>query len=274
MTISQIPKDRTVDALGSVCSSLRELLGTLTDEQWTTVTALPGWDVHAVVAHIIGTEAMLAGDPTPEIELDRDAAPHVRNDIGAANEVWVRSMADLSPAEVLERFDDITGRRLRELQEMPQGEWDAETFTPAGRDSYGRFMQIRVFDCWLHEQDVRDAVGRPGHVAGQAVAVSVDELSTALGYIVGKRAQVPAGTTVRFELTGSSGRTIHVEVGERAAVVSSIDGTPTVTISLGVVLFARLCGGRVDADVARDQVTISGDEAVGEQILRNLAYTI
>ena len=33
------------------------------------------------------------------------------------------------------------------------------SFTPAGKDTYGRFMQIRVFDCWLHEQDIRDALG-------------------------------------------------------------------------------------------------------------------
>ena len=40
---------------------------------------------------------------------------------------------------------------------MSQEEWDAESFTPAGKSTYGRFMQIRVFDCWLHEQDIRDA---------------------------------------------------------------------------------------------------------------------
>ena len=43
-------------------------------------------------------------------------------------------------------------------------------------------MQIRVFDCWLHEQDIRDAVGRPGHETGLAVEVVLDEMATALGF--------------------------------------------------------------------------------------------
>ena len=41
--------------------------------------------------------------------------------------------------------------------------------TPAGPDTYGRFMRVRIFDCWMHEQDIRRAVGRPGHVEGPAV---------------------------------------------------------------------------------------------------------
>ena len=71
---------------------------------------------------------------------------------------------------------------------MSDDEWNAESFTPAGMDTYGRFMQIRVFDCWLHEQDIRDAVGRPGHETGLAVEVVLDEMATALGFVVGKKA--------------------------------------------------------------------------------------
>lgn len=282
MTLSQIPKDRTVDALGSVWSSLRELLGSLTAEQWAAPTALPGWDVQAVVAHIIGTESMLLGESPPEVpgdgsadaSADASAAPHVRNDIGTFNEVWVRALAGRSPDEVRAAFDDVTARRLAILREMPQAEWDAESFTPAGRDAYGRFMQIRVFDCWFHEQDVREAVGRPGHVAGQAVAVTLDEVMNALGFVVGKRARVPQGSSVTFELTGSSGRTIHVDVGERAQVVSALDGSATVTVTMPVVPFTRLCGGRVDVEAVRSEISVSGDGELAEQILENLSYTV
>lgn len=274
MTNSQIPKDRTVDALASVWSSTSQLLGTLTDEQWSAPTALPGWDVSAVVAHVIGTEDMLEGNPVPEVDLDEDATGHVRNDIGAANERWIRSMAELPPAELLERFDATTARRLAALREMTQGEWDAESFTPAGRDTFGRFMQIRVFDSWIHEQDIREAVGRPGHGAGQAVVVTLDEIATALGFVIGKRAGVPSGRSLTFELTGSSGRRFHVEVADRAAVVPALDGPADVTISLGVVPFTRLCAGRATIDDLRDQVSLKGDADLGEQVLANLAYTI
>jgi uncharacterized protein (TIGR03083 family) len=274
VTLSDVPKDRTVDALASVWSSVHDLLGSLTDEQWLLATPLPGWDVKATVAHMVGTEAMLLGESAPDVEIDRDAATHVRNDIGAFNEVWVQALVGESPDAVLARFDDYTARRLTMLREMPQAEWDAESFTPAGKDTYGRFMQIRVFDCWFHEQDIRDAVRRPGHVAGQAVAVTLDEVTTALGFVVGKRAGVPQGCTVTFELTGSSGRAIHVEVGERASVVDRLDEPATVTITVPVLEFTRLCGGRVAFEAVRHEVAVAGDADLAAKILSNLTYTI
>jgi len=173
--VSAIPQLSTVDALASVWTSLRELLLTLTPEQWHAPTALPGWDVQANVAHIVGTEASLLGQDAspvtnPPPEVDTEPPAHVRNEIGEFNELSVQAMATATPEETVERFDEVTARRLTELREMPQGEWDAETMAPAGRNAYGRFMQIRVFDCWFHEQDIRDAVGRPGHANHRGIS--------------------------------------------------------------------------------------------------------
>jgi len=225
------------------------------------------------VAHVIGTEGMLLGE-SPGVEIDRADHPHVRNDIGAFNEQWVQSMRERSPAEVLLRFRDVTSRRLAALEAMSAADWDAEGFTPAGRDSYGRFMRIRTFDCWLHEQDIRDAVGRPGGEAGPSASLALEEMTTAMGYVVGKRAGAPAGSRVRLELTGPAARRIHVEVAERAEVVDDLGGDATVTLRMPAGVFARLGGGRVDPASVRDQITIDGDEALGERVVGNLAFTI
>ena len=67
-------------------------------------------------------------------------------------------------------------------------------------------MRIRTFDCWLHEQDIRDAVGRPGGEDGAAAALALDEMTSAIGYVVGKKAGAPQGSRVRFDLTGPAAR--------------------------------------------------------------------
>lgn len=280
---SQIPKDRTIDALEAEWSSIRRLVESFDESDWSTSTCLPGWDVRAVVGHVLGTELMLMGE-TPSVGFDREAdgaeAPHVLNDIGALNEGWVRTLCALPTDELLATFDRVTTARLAALRSMSQADWDAESFTPAGRDSFGRFMQIRVFDCWFHEQDVREALGRPGHESGPAVEVTLDEVTTALGFVVGKRAGAPAGSRVSFELTGPSGRDIHVDVADRARVVDQLSGDPTVTISVSVVPFTRLCGGRVrlaeleaSADPA-EHPRVDGDQQLGRTILERLAYTV
>ena len=159
---------------------------------------------------------------------------------------------------------------------MTDDEWNAESFTPAGMDTYGRFMQIRVFDCWLHEQDVRDAVGRPGHETGLAVEVVLDEMATALGFVVGKKAGATAGQSVTFALTdgGAVVRQLHVEVGERATVVPALSGPATVTLTMPIGVMTRRCAGRVGPDDLLDQVAIDGELDLASRILANQSYTI
>jgi len=228
------------------------------------------------VSHIVGTEAMLSGEAGPELEVDREANDHVRNDIGAFNEQWVESLRTVPPGEVLAKFRALADVRLATLEAMSDDEWNAESFTPAGKDTFGRFMQIRVFDCWLHEQDIRDAVGRPGHENGLAVEVVLDEMSTALGFVVGKKAGATTGQSVTFALTdgGAVVRQLHVEVDERAAVVPELSGPATVTLTMPIGVMTRRCAGRVGPDDLLDQVIIDGDLELASKILANQSYTI
>lgn len=273
---SNIAQERTVAALGEVWVSLGGLLDELTVDEWSRPTPLPGWSVHDNVAHIIGTEAMLAGEPAPSIDIDRHTIDHVRNDIGVFNEQWVESMRTMPPNAMLERFVELTQARVTTLEAMNTDEWNAESFTPAGNDTFGRFMQIRVFDCWLHEQDIRDAVGRPGHETGLAVDVVLDEMATALGFVVGKKAGATAGQSVTFALTdgGSIVRELNVDVGERAAVVPELSSSATVTLTMPIGVMTRRCAGRVDPADLLDQVVINGDRELASRILANQSYTI
>lgn len=268
-----LPKDRIVDALADELAALDALLTELPDEDWSRPTACPGWDVKANVAHVLGTEAMLAGEPTPEVGVDVTTLPHVRNDIAAVNEAWILSLADVPPAEVLARFRTVTTERIVALRAMDDEAWTADSFTPAGPDTFGRFMRIRVFDSWMHEQDIRDAVDRPGHTAGLPVEVTLDEMTAALGYVVGKRAGAPQGSSVTFSLTGGSDRDIHVLVDGRATAVDELDGPATATLRMSIHSFSRLCGGRMPAAEATD-VALAGDTDLGRTVLDNLAYTI
>ena len=215
-----LDKNEILTGLFASWDAIEALLAALPDEQWQAPTALPGWTVHDVVAHIIGTEMMLGGTPTPDIDVSgRD---YVHNDIGALNERWVEHLRDESPAGMLAKFREITTRRKAALSSMPIEEWNTVTFTPAGPDSYGRFMRVRVFDCWFHEHDIRDAVGRPpadDDLTGSDTRLALDEMAASMGFVVGKKGQAPAGSRVLMRLTGPVAREIRVAVGDRAALV-------------------------------------------------------
>ena len=266
-------KDLVVALLRQEWSTLADLLAGLSDEQWSR-PVLPGWDVHDVVAHVVGTERMLSGEQAPPVAPGADEPPHVHNPVGKANEQWVLSLRGRSHAELLGDLRAVTDRRLAALEAMSEEELRAPSWTPAGDADYGRFMEIRIFDCYMHEQDIRVAVGRPGHEDGPVADAALREVVLALGYIVGKRVGAPDGSRVTIALTGPIERQLHVAVDGRATLVAALDGPPTAAIALSSTLFLRLAGGRLDPASVRDQIRRQGDPTLAERLATNLAYTI
>jgi uncharacterized protein (TIGR03083 family) len=269
-----MPKDRIVDALTSEWDAIAELMDGRPEGEWALASTLPGWTVQDVMSHMIGTELMLSGETAPEAAEDPKTLDYVRNDIGAMNERWVDSMRALSPEQMMERFRQVTGSRGATLRSMTQDEFDAPSWTPAGQGDYGRFMQIRVYDCWLHEQDMRDSLDVPGHESGAPAEVVVDEITLALGFIFGKKAAAADGATMTIQLVSGVERTINVAVIGRAQVVDHLDSPADVTLRVDSGLFARLAGGRVDPAESLDQITISGDAELGGRFVTALPYTI
>ncbi len=274
--VTLLDKPAVLAGLFAVWEDIETLVSGFDEAQWQAPTALPGWKVHDVVAHVIGTESMLQGAGTPDADIDVSTLKHVRNDIGVLNERWVRRLRDLSDAELLEKFRTTMAERRMALSDMSNHDWNQVTATPAGPDTYGRFMRVRVFDCWMHELDVRDAVGQHAGVSelvGPAAEQSLDEMATSMGFVVGKLGGAPDGSRVSIELMGPVGRTINVAVDGRAQVVDDFgDDDPTTTIRLDALVFARLAGGRTNVD--HDAITYGGDEAVGRRIVEHLNYVI
>jgi uncharacterized protein (TIGR03083 family) len=264
--------------LHEIWDALIALGSELDDADWATPTPCPGWPVSAQYAHVIGTESMLLGRPNPDVEAPAEAPGHVHNDIGGFNEVWVRALSARPRAEVMEQLGDVVAARKEALSAMTDEDFAAPSWTPVGRATYARFMQIRVFDCWVHEQDGRDGLGRPGHETGPVAEQSIDEIVRAAGFVIGKKAGAPVGTGVRIDLTGPLTRRIEVEVTDRARVVGALAGPATTGLELSSTAYSRLSTGRIApsevAGGALGGVRIHGDGDLAQRVLANLGFTI
>lgn len=249
------------------------LLDDLEPADWSR-PVLPGWDVHDVVAHIVGTERALAGAELPALPPGEPVPGHVRNDIGTMNEAWVVALRPLPDADLLAQFRAVTEQRLMALRAMTAQEFDAPSWSPAGPATYARFMGTRVFDCWMHEQDIREATRKPGNESGPVAERALDEAAGGLGYAIGKLGKAPQGSTVRITLTGPINRDLHVVVDGRARVTEAVDGEPTVTMTMPSSLFFRLCGGRDDAASMLGQIEFGGDVELGRRLAANLGFLI
>lgn len=262
--------------LFAVWDEIDTVLADLADERWQAQSPLPGWTVHDVTAHVIGTESMLQGVSTPDADVDVSTLKHVRNDVGVMNERWVRKLRGISATELLDQLRATTTERRKALSEMSDDEWNQITATPAGPDTYGRFMRVRDFDCWMHLHDIRDALDQPAtDPAGPAARLALDEMAASMGFVVGKLGGAPDGSRVAIELTGPLGRTINVAVEGRGQVVDDFGGKePTATITLDGLLFTRLAGGRTTVTRHPDAVAYGGDEGVGRRVVEHLNYVM
>ena len=276
--ITRLDKAEVLSGLFAVWDSIDALLDGLPETSWQAATPLPGWDVKAVVSHIIGTESFLAGIAPPQPDIDVSALDHVRNDIGALNECWVRHLSGESGAGVLERFRTVTDDRRTALTGMSDEEWNAVMPTPVGPESYGRFMRVRAFDCWMHEQDMREALSRPSsdnELDGVASQFALDEIAATMGFVVGKLAKAPDGSRVQFDLTGPLPRSIRVSMDGRAQVVDDFGGPePTATIRLDALQFTRLAGGRPMSAARGQDIELGGDKDVAAQVVEHLNFVI
>lgn len=254
-----------VDHLNQCYDSLLALLASLDEKQWQTPSLCPGWTIHTVVAHLTGVETALVGWSP---DGDTPAPFHL---IGP----FMKDVASMSGAGLHDRFRRVTDERRAELAVLDDGYFAQTSWTPVGVQTYGRFMEVRVFDCWVHEQDMRVPLGIAGHEGGPAAAMSVEEVRRSFGYIVGKKAQIPDGRSVRIKLTGPVEGELAAVVEGRARAVETLDHADA-TIETDSLTFMLLACGRIDPQIpiSDGRVRLVGEKALADQLARNLAFTM
>ncbi len=264
-----------VDKMEAVWLSIGALCRTFSEGHWKAPTDCPGWSVQDQLSRLVGSESRLLGRSAPDHT--PQGVSHVKNEIGQRNEVLVDCRRPWPGTKVLEEFQEVTGQRLRGLRAMSAGDFAAETETPIGPGTVRDFLAIRIFDAWVHEQDMRRAVGRPGNLEGPVAAHAMGRMAMAMPYVVGRKVQPVDGTTVVFEVTGPAGRVLAIAMeGTRANPLELPPSSPTARLIMDVETFACLsCGRWESGDVlATGKVRIDGDQALGEAVVGQMNFMV
>jgi uncharacterized protein (TIGR03083 family) len=255
-----------LDNLRRCFASVDELLSGLTDEQWDVPSLCPAWTVRGVVGHLGGVEHMLLGE---EPGVMTETIP-----FGKVGE-WLAEVDALGNDEFVARYRATVAARRAELDTFTEEQLERPSLTPVGPGTYGRFMAIRVFDYWVHEQDMRVPLGLPGHESGPAAEMAIGEIHRSLPYIVGKKIGLEDGMSITFALTGPVQRSMHLVVDGRARLVDSLDAAD-VTLTSDSTTFALLACGRIgpQGPIDAGKITWSGPDEWGDRAARNLAFTM
>lgn len=245
--------------------AFEHLIGGLDDEQFAVPSLCPAWDVRGVVTHLGGIEFALS-DWRPE-------GPEVMPPFARVAE-FERDVAESSNQALVDQVAAILAGRRKDLASMSDAEFDAMTGTPVGPGTYRRFMDVRVFDFWVHQRDMTTPLGIDTDDGGPTADSTLDEIEASIGYIVGKGIGLPEGRSIRFNVTGPAIRTIDVAVDGRATRVDHL-ADPDVVLSADTLTFVQLACGRIDPQAAIDRgaVSWSGDDEWGHRAATGLRFT-
>jgi uncharacterized protein (TIGR03083 family) len=262
-----------VDTWWQAVADFTDLLDSLPEDAWSKPTDLPGWDVKAVAAHTAHLESLLAGGPEESADIGDPPPPHVTGPMGQFTEIGVVTRRDRDPKTIADEIRGHTKTRHDTIQADPPTDGAAPAPGIFGLIGWNQqtLLRNRPLDIWMHEQDIRRAVGMPGGMDTAPAQHTADYLSESFGFVVGKKVAPPPGTTAVLEVEGSPVVAVEVDENGRGQRLSEAPAEPTVRLTMDRESFIVLAGGRRDA--APGAVRIEGDQDLGAQIVAKLGTT-
>jgi uncharacterized protein (TIGR03083 family) len=203
-----------------------DLLRGLTPEDWAAATECKPWDVQAMASHVLG--ATESHGSIREMAHQMRAYRKAKSGpmIDAMTELQIRDRADLSPTDIVARFERAAPRSVRARRRMPGllRRMPMKVDPPFDDDGWrlGYLMDVIYNrDAWMHRVDASRAIERetvltPDH-DGRLVADVVAEWSRRHGQPFALTLTGPAGGAY---VSGQGGETIELDAVEFCRILS------------------------------------------------------
>ncbi len=228
--------------------ALLDVLGALDDAGWEAPTPCPGWSVRDLCCHVLGEDlGLLARERDGHLGgwLDATGAD-LAAALAAANQAWIDATRRLSPRQVVEQLR-ASGEELAawlagvDLTVSAGVSWAGPGPVPKWLDVARHFTER-----WVHQQQVRIAVGRPELDDARYVGPVLRTFAWSLPVAYGGVDAAP-GTTVAVEVTGPGGGVWAVTRDVEAwSLAEGPAARPDATVRMSVATAWRLYTAALD----------------------------
>jgi uncharacterized protein (TIGR03083 family) len=250
-------------------AALVGLLAGLEPDEWLRPTAAPGWTVKDVAAHVLQDHLRRVASlrdgwhgPGPAGGEPLAAAIHRENGD------WVRGARFLGPRQLVELIEragreaDAAWAALDPDAPSVSVSWAGVDPAPVRLDAAREYTEH-----WVHQRQIRDAVGRPGLDGAEFVAPVLATFLCALPFTL-RGVAAPDGTRVRVGTTDPVVvRDVTRHDGGWWLGPGREPGAPAAEVELDGGSLWRLCVRAIEpADAAR-RAQVSGDTALAAAVL-------
>jgi uncharacterized protein (TIGR03083 family) len=264
------------DLFPHVLDSLLEVLSGLTAEDWTRPTACALWSVKDVALHLLGGDV---GILSRKRDAFGDKSIMSWDDLVALinrlNETWVNATRRISPrllCGLLKHTGEQVCDYFKSLDPFAIGgavDWAAPDPAPVWLDLAREYTER-----WLHQQHIRDAVGKPGLKEPRYFAPVLDAFVRALPRTY-RDSGAKDGTRVALTVTGEAGGS-WLLLRENAAwnlycrVTGDIEPVDAAIIMNQEVAWRLFTKGITKAE-ALAEATLSGDQSFAAKALETVS---
>lgn len=270
-------KIQTLNLFPVLDKLLVELLKSLTEEEWNKPTIAKLWTVKDVASHLL--DGNLRG---LSFSRDRYFGEHATNInsfqdlvsfINKLNMSWTNATKRLSPQILIELLS-ITGTQYtNHLQNLNPFDTAIFSVAWAGQESSKNWFHIarEYTEKFLHQQQIRDAVNKPGIMTKELYYPFLDTFMCALPYTF-RNMDAPNNTTVSIIVSTDIGGRWNILKGTDCWVLNKdeihcSDSTVTIDPDTAWKLFSKSW----KPELVGEKVEIVGDRALGEQVLKMVA---
>jgi len=262
--------------LPEIESHLLELLRALRPDEWRLPTLAPAWTVKDVAAHLLDTQLR-------RLALCRDghvppgASPSSPAEVSALvnrlNAEGVAYYARLSPDVLIALMEVASRESAAYLQSLDPLGPAAFGVSWAGEDTSANWFDVarELTERWHHQQQIREATGRPGIMTPRLYGPVLDCFMRGLPHAYRAVAASP-GDTVRFDVVGDCGGSWWLHRTARGwQLTASEHGRVVARTLIPQEIAWRIFTKGIGPAEARSLVTTSGDAALGAHVLEMVA---
>ena len=265
-------------------AALIELLVSLSPEEWGAPTICAGWSVQNIAAHLLGDDVGFVSswrdgvrNPTFAEGLDVTRWDDLLTAIDRQNAEWLRATRRISPQLLVELLR-VTGGAFRALVETLDPERPAGPVDWAGPEPAPVWLHLarEYSERWVHQQQIRDAVGQPGLTGRRWLGPVLAAFAQAVPRALDRTTAAP-GASVRLIVDGEAGGTWLFERGAHrwapaATGASSDDGSPTdAEVRMDADTAWRLFTKGITPGGAARKATLRGDATLAAAVLESVA---
>ena len=259
-----------VDLFPEVLDELLGLLAQLSPEEWDRPTSCALWSVKDVALHLLGGEV---GILSRQRDRFRPAAGPINNWdelvalIDGLNQTWVTATRRISPRLLCDLLR-LTGGQVCEHFQSLDPDALGEPVSWAGPESAPVWLDLarEYTERWHHQQQIRDAVGRPGLKQPRYFAPALDAFVRAWPHAY-REVAAEDGTSLALTIEGEAGGAWRLLRDQGRWRLSPDDGAPPrAHVFLPQEVAWRLFTKGVDREAARGQARVVGDQSLAAHI--------